>query len=127
MKEKVDKFCENYEVHILNDQKRRARYHRPFYFTEPDNASIIRDQEVQFETEAVLTVEIPEGRFRSLIEMEDRFFNRQRHEHHQVGMFDMLMEKEREEAYIRHTNAAAQKAYEQYSMMLHLAGYTKKL
>jgi hypothetical protein len=41
-------------------------------------------------------------------------------------MFQMLMDKEREEAHFRHTNQAVQKAYEQYSIMLNLAGYQKK-
>jgi hypothetical protein len=36
------------------------------------------------------------------------------------------MEKEREEAYHRNTNPAVQKAYEQYSIMLNLAGYERK-
>jgi hypothetical protein len=42
-------------------------------------------------------------------------------------MFETLMNKEREEANIRHTNAAVQKAYEQYSIMLNLAGYQRKI
>ena len=29
MKEKIDQFCKNYEVQIVDDQKRRARYHPP--------------------------------------------------------------------------------------------------
>jgi hypothetical protein len=41
-------------------------------------------------------------------------------------MFQTLMDKEREEAHCRHTNQAVQKAYEQYSMLLNLAGYQKK-
>ena len=41
-------------------------------------------------------------------------------------MFQMLMEKEREESFMRQTNPAVQKAYEQYSMMLNLAGYQRK-
>jgi hypothetical protein len=36
------------------------------------------------------------------------------------------MDKEREEAYIRSTKPAVQKAYEQYSIMLNLAGYQRK-
>jgi hypothetical protein len=37
------------------------------------------------------------------------------------------MNKEREEAHYRHTNQAVQKAYEQYSIMLNLAGYQRKI
>ena len=41
MKEKIDQFCRNYEIQIVDDQKRRARYHPPRYFTDPLRADII--------------------------------------------------------------------------------------
>jgi hypothetical protein len=59
--------------------------------------------------------------------MEQRFFKWQRHSKGEVDMFETLMDKEREEAHYRHTNAAVQKAYEQYSIMLNLAGYQRKI
>ena len=124
--DELDKFCENYEVRVLNDSKRRARYHPPKFFTDPYRADLIRNDIVEYETEKVYTVEIPEGRLRALIEMEQRFFKWQRHSKGEVDMFETLMDKEREEAHYRNTNAAVQKAYEQYSIMLNLAGYQKK-
>ena len=124
--DELNKFCENYEVRVLNDSKRRARYHPPRFFTDPSRADIIRHDVVEYETEQVYTVEIPEGRLRALIEMEQRFFKWQRHSKGEVDMFETLMNKEREEAHYRHTNSAVQKAYEQYSIMLNLAGYQKK-
>ena len=123
MTEELKDFCRNYEVNVLNDQKRRARYHPPKFFTDPERADIIRNDVVQFETESVYTLEIPEGRLRALIEMEKRFFKWQRHTKTEVDMFETLMNKEREEAYYRSNNLSVQKAYEQYSMMLNLAGY----
>ena len=119
-------FCQNYEVNVLNDQKRRARYRPPTFFTDPERADIIRNDIVQYETEQVYTVEIPEGRLRALVEMEKRFYKWQHHNRSEVDMFETLMNKEREEAYLRSTNAAVQKAYEQYSMLLNLAGYQRK-
>jgi hypothetical protein len=126
MNDKLNQFCENYEVRVLNDSKRRARYHPPRFFTDPSRADIIRNDIVEYETEQVYTVEIPEGRLRALVEMEQRFFKWQRHSKGEVDMFETLMNKEREEAHYRHTNSAVQKAYEQYSIMLNLAGYQKK-
>jgi hypothetical protein len=126
MSKELDQFCENYEVRVLNDSKRRARYHPPRFFTDPSRADLIRNDIVEYETEQVYTVEIPEGRLRALVEMEQRFFKWQRHSQSEVDMFETLMNKEREEAHFRHTNAAVQKAYEQYSLMLNLAGYQKK-
>ena len=124
--DELNKFCENYEVRVLNDSKRRARYHPPRFFTDPMRADIIQKDTLAFETEKVYTVEIPEGRLRTLVEMERRFFNYVAHHDKPIGMFQTLMDKEREEAHYRHTNQAVQKAYEQYSIMLNLAGYQKK-
>ena len=126
MEEELKQFCENYEVRVLNDQKRRARYHPPRFFTDPDRADIIRNDVVEYETEKVITLEIPEGRLRALIELEKRFYKWQFHSKNEVDMFQTLMDKEREEAYYRQTNPAVQKAYEQYSLMLNLAGYQRK-
>lgn len=126
MSEELKQFCENYEVRVLNDQKRRARYHPPKFFTDPDRADIIRHDVVEYETEKVYTLEIPEGRLAALIEMERRFFKWQKHRQGDVDMFQTLMDKEREEAFYRNSNEAVKKAYEQYSMMLNLAGYQRK-
>lgn len=126
MSEELKQFCENYEVRVLNDQKRRARYHPPTFFTDPERADIIRNDITQYETERVFTMEIPEGRLRALVEMERRFFKWQRHSPGEIDMFQTLMDKEREELHFRQTNPAVQKAYEQYSIMLNLAGYQRK-
>ena len=127
MKEKIDQFCKNYEVQIVDDQKRRARYHPPRYFTDPLRADIVSKDFVEYETEKVFTVQIPESRFRALIEMEQRFFGNHTHGYSDADMFAMLMEKEREESWYRQSNQAVQKAYEQYSVMLNLAGYQRKI
>jgi hypothetical protein len=125
MDEKLKKFCENYVVKIVNDQNRYARYRRPQFFTEPLNASIIQDT-MDMQTEKLLTVELPESRLNTLVEMENRFMNF-RNSDHSRDMFELLMDKEREEAHYRHTNAAVKKAYEQYSIMLNLAGYQRRI
>jgi hypothetical protein len=127
MNDELKDFCRNYEVNVLNDQKRRARYHPPRFFTDPARADIIRNDIVEFETEPVITLEIPESRLRTLVEMERRFFKWQRHSQGEIDMFETLMNKEREEAHYRHTNSAVKTAYEQYSVMLNLAGYQRKI
>jgi hypothetical protein len=123
---KLKDFCRNYEVNVLNDSKRRARYHPPQFFTDPERADIIT-RNMTYETECVYTVEIPEGRFRALVELEQRFFKWQHHSRGEVDMFQTLIDKEREEAHYRHTSPAVKKAYEQYSIMLNLAGYQRKI
>ena len=126
MNEELEQFCKNYEVRVLNDQKRRARYHPPRFFTDPERADIIRNDIVEYEHERVFTIEIPEGRLRALLEMERRFFKWHHHNKNEIDLFQTLMDKEREESYHRNTNPSVQKAYEQYSIMLNLAGYQKK-
>jgi len=126
MDEELKRFCENYEVRVLNDQKRRARYHPPTFFTDPFRADIIRNDVVEYETEKVITLEIPESRLQTLIDLERKFFKWQHHTNREVDLFQTLMDKEREESFYRNTNPAVQKAYEQYSMMLNLAGYQRK-
>jgi hypothetical protein len=124
MKDKLEKFCKDYEVRVVNDSQRYARYRPPTFFTEPTRADIVRNDIVEYETEKLYTLQIPESRLRTLIEMENRFYN-----HRLEGvrdMFETLMDKEREEAHLRHSNAAVQKAYEQYSIMLNLSGYQRK-
>jgi hypothetical protein len=124
--EELNKFCQNYEVRVLNDSKRRARYHPARFFTDPMRADIIQKDTVTYETEKVYTVEIPEGRLRTLVEMERKFFNYVDHHNKPIDLFQTLMDKEREEAHYRNTNQAVKKAYEQYSIMLNLAGYQKQ-
>jgi hypothetical protein len=58
--------------------------------------------------------------------MERRFYKWQHHTKAEVDMFQTLMDKEREESFYRNTNSAVQKAYEQYSIMLNMAGYQRK-
>ena len=123
---KIKDFCRNYEINVLNDSGRRARYSPPQFFTDPSRADMFYRDHMTYETERVYTIEIPEGRLEALIELERRFFKFREHSPREIDMFETLMEKEREEAYIRSTNAAAQKAYEQYSMLLNLTGYRRK-
>jgi hypothetical protein len=123
----LEEFCKNYEVRVLNDQKRRARYHPAKFFTDPFRADIVRNDVVEYETEKVYTVEIPEGRLLTLVEMERKFFNYVAHHNQPIDLFQTLMDKEREESHLRQTSPAVQKAYEQYSIMLNLAGYQPKI
>jgi hypothetical protein len=125
MKQDLQDFCKNYEVKIVNDTGRYARYRPPTFFTEPTRADIIRNDITEYHTEKLYTLQIPESRLNTLVDMENRFFNHRRTDIPR-DLFDMLMEKEREESYYRNTNPAVQKAYEQYSIMLNLAGYQRK-
>ena len=127
MEDNLKKFCENYDVRVVNDTGRTARYHPPRVFTNPDRADIVRDDIVEYQTEKLYILQIPESRLRTLVEMEKRFFNNSPHSRGYTDMFEMLMSKEREESHFRMTHESVKKAYEQYSMMLYLAGYHRKI
>jgi hypothetical protein len=127
MEQEFEKFCNNYEVRVVNDNGRYARYRPPVFFTDPDRADIVRTDIFDHITEKLYTLQIPESRLRTLVEMEKRFFNNHPHNKGHTDMFEMLMDKEREESHYRHTNQAVKKAYEQYSVMLNLAGYQRKV
>lgn len=124
MDDKLKKFCKNYEVKVLDNNQRYARYRPASFFTEPARADIIRNDLEEFRTEKLYTVQIPESRLKTLIDLETRFYNH-RNSDGMRDMFETLMDKEREETFYRNSNAAVQKAYEQYSILLHLAGYQK--
>lgn len=126
MDNKLETFCKNYEVKVVNDTQRYARYRPPVFFTDSLRADIVRNDMSEMQTETLYTLQIPESRLKTLMEMESRFHNNHM-DRGRRDMFEVLMEKEREEAFYRHTNEAVKKAYEQYSMLLHLAGYVKKL
>ena len=127
LNKQLDKFCKDYEVQILHENRchRRVRYVVPEFFNYSDDASIINSKEMIQQTESLYTLSIPESRLRALLEMEERVF-RFSNERGNKELFEVLMDKEREEAYYRTTNEGIEKAYEQYSMLLYLAGYQKK-
>ena len=125
MDDKLKDFCRNYDVKVVNDNGRYHRCRPPTFFTDPARADIIRNDIIEYQTEKLYTLQIPESRLQTLVELEKRFYNH-RNSEGMRDMFEVLMDKEREEAYYRHTNEAVKKAYEQYSLMLNLAGYQRK-
>ena len=119
----LESFIDNYEISVLNCSKRRA-VRGNLYFADMNDANIVN---TEFRTEQVYTIEIPEGRLRALAELESRFFNYHRHAKGEIDLFEALVTKERNEAYYRNTVEAVDKAYREYSMLLHLAGFQKEI
>ena len=105
--------------------KRWLRRGSPKFFGYPEDADII-EPSIDIQSEKLYTLQIPESRLQTLIDMEDIFF-RQRSNPQVKDMFDMLMEKEREERHFRNSSQAIKTAYEQYSTLLYMAGYQKKI
>lgn len=125
MQAKLHKFLHNYDIKIENDMKRRQVYHPPTqFFVDPTDASICTSDPA-VETEKLYTISIPESRLRALIELEERM-SRYIHDPGGHNLLENLMDKERQEAILREQNEGIQKAYEQYSMLLNLAGYRRE-
>ena len=80
---------------------------------------------IDFHREKLYNIQIPQSRLETLVEMENRFFNPVKVQDR--GLYDLLLEREREESAVRRSNPAVQKAYEQYRIMLGLSGYTPKI
>ena len=124
MDQKLKSFSKKYECQIRDSGKVYARYSLPLWV---DHSQFEVDF-VEKNTERLYNIEIPESRLETLVELEDSYFDRSKAAYEQGrGLFDALLEKEREELTIRKRNPAVQKAYEQYRIMLGLAGYTPKI
>jgi hypothetical protein len=126
MDEKRKTFLDRYEVKILNDEKPCLRRSRRYdFFTDPKNASYIKEQSKETEVDKLVTLQIPEYYLNRLIEVENKFFAGETNNDVVRRMFDTFIEKEFEEAALRNNSEAIRKAYENYSMLLHLAGKEK--
>lgn len=121
-----EEFYRLYGIKVLNDTKVGPKLVPADFFTDPSNAALVLQDNKTNEGEKILTIEIPESRLKVLFEMERQFFKWQDHTSKEVDLFDLIVRKEREEAKYRDTNESVKKAYEQYSLMLHLAGHNKK-
>lgn len=127
-----DYFLDFYRAQVVNQGRRAARYPSPRYFTDPTDATVVRDsrdfyyqeyQDRSMEYDRVLVIEIPSRSLSSLV-----------HAHQQFGSgvgpggskhAADILDREWEERRIRDTNPAVKLAWEQYSLMLHLASNGK--
>jgi len=117
--EKLKSFAAKYSINVLSDSKRCVK-HRPinYHFSEELDKDIYRSMG-HYETEPVLTIEVPLSKIESIAEVESTFYNnvddvyRRRH-------FEEWMKQQSEERYLRSKYPSCQTAYEHYSLMLHL-------
>jgi len=123
MDEKRKTFIDRYEVKILNDEKPCLRKSRRYaFFSDPKNASYITEEPEKIEVDKLVTLQIPEFYLNRLIEIENKFFAGESNNDVVRRMFDTFIDKEFEEAALRNNSEAIRKAFENYSMLLHLAG-----
>jgi len=131
-KSSEDKFLEFYDVKVINEARTTKKRHYR-YFTDPKDANVVTDSRdtwyqehimdyPSIEYERVLIVEIPESALSEISHMHERFYSRTGSS---SEMARMIVEKEWQESDIRRRTPAVQAAWEQYSLLLHLASNGK--
>jgi hypothetical protein len=133
-KSSEDKLLEFYDAKVINESRTTKKRHYR-YFTDPQDANIVTDSRDSWyrahvldypsiEYERVLIVEIPEPALSEIAHMHERFYSRTGSS---SEMARMIVEKEWQESDIRRRTPAVQAAWEQYSLLLHLASNGKDL
>ena len=125
----IDKFCRKYEAQV-REGKYAMRRPQPMtsFFDFKDDASMFRSEYMTAHEVKTVEVFMPEDRFHNLVELErrisdiedDLFQIEQLTRTRGRGWLENLMEKERRESFIRQSNPAVKKAYENYSMLLNM-------
>jgi len=133
------RFCEKYNIRVLNEKRGyRTSYNR--YFSDTKDADLVRGLSPTWQEyidvdgdsrhyvpnyEKVLVVEIPERSLDRLLEIEREFYA-----HLSSGaerLAETIIERNHEASQLRKKHPAVQAAWEQYSLMLHLAANGKDL
>jgi len=117
-------FLKKHNIKILDTNKRFARY-RPFkydFFSDEKDYNIMSHTTMQYDTERLLTIEIPESNLSAIQDFEDQVFNNMKqYGAHHYQMFEVMMAQKEKEKYLKNKYPAVKKAYEHYSLMLKLA------
>lgn len=128
MNESSRKFFSRYQISLLDNNKRHARPNYNFraeFFLDPlDMARVNSSDSIQYYTEPLLTITIPESRLEDLISLEEKFFSHVA-ESGARTTFSIWLDHQNEERRLRGQYPAVQAAYEQYSTMLHLVKHSK--
>ena len=133
-KSSEDKLLEFYDAKVVNEARTTKKRHYR-YFTDPKDANVVTDSRdtwyrehvldyPSIEYERVLILEIPETALSEIAHMHERFYSRTGSS---SEMARMIVEKEWQESDIRRRTPAVQAAWEQYSLLLHLASNGKEL
>jgi hypothetical protein len=119
-----NEFLKKYQINVIDRNKRCAKY-RPLdlkFFTDAMDKDIVQ-QHLSYDTEALLTVDIPQSQLERLEKIDHALFKKQEN---YGNLLEVIFEQKSQEKRIRNANLAVKQAYEQYSLLLHLAGYQDK-
>lgn len=115
-------FCQDHGIRVLDTNKRAHRSHKVNinFFRDPGDFNVIHP-EIAYDTEPLYTIEIAKSELEKIAEFESQVFNNMKQTGH-YRMFETLMEQKNREKYLKEKYPAVKKAYEQYSLMLKMAG-----
>lgn len=119
----VKTFCETHNIVLVDKNKRAHRYHKVNlnYFRDPMDFNMVQEELVAL-SEPLYTVEIAESELQRIAEFEAQVFNNMNeHGSQHYMMFNAMAEQKEKEKRLRTKCPALQKAYEHYSLLLHLA------
>lgn len=120
-----NEFLKQYQICIIDDNKRCAKPLRAHFFVDPIDSDIVNSA-FQFDSEPLLTITIPESQLRSL-EYMDGLIRSNRESAARGNLLEVIIDQKNAERQIRHNNAAVQQAYEHYSTLLYLAGHQDRI
>ena len=92
-----------------------------------DPLDLSKHAQITCDTEALYTVTIPESQLKVLATMEERLARFSQHGDMSTGLLGAFLDQEREEIHLRETMPALANLYEQYEIMLQLAGFSRKV
>ena len=120
-------FHEKYEMRVIDDNKRYVRRHYAgTMFSDMYDKDLVTNNFVQ-QTEKLLTITIPESRLEELEKINNIFYNNIEVASDQRRMFELIMEQRYAERAMRKQFPGVQEAYEHYSTLLHLTGYSDNI
>lgn len=119
--DQISEFCKNHSISIVSTNKRSLKMnqlHLQHFINEKDYNVV--SEKLNFDTERLYTVEIPESDLEKLAMFESQIFNNMKRHGHYNLFVAMIQQKELEQEYRKKYQAVA-KAYEHYSLLLKMA------
>lgn len=118
-------FFKKYEIDVIDSNKRHSRRVGYSFFQEPDDKDIITTEH-NYTTEPLLTITIPQSQLDNLMQLYEIVYNN-RHIMGHNDMFQIVLDQIQEERSLRQQYPALKELHEQYSTILHLVGFQKKI
>lgn len=118
---KAKEFLRRYNMDIVDSNRRYQRYlPMSLNFRELDTYDKNSYYNVQYETETLHTIQIPDSSLEHLMDFYERVEESIKYTG-SMNVFDHYLQRQKDEKSFREKHPAVQKAYEQYQMLLNLA------